>query len=178
MGVQPLQVRLTVIDGERRFIDYLDPTTHQFTTTSGSCSCDGNEAQAHWMGPAVTMAVARHEITHLALGNWRADPPRWLNEGVAESIERLQFQGSDATALASVRDLDDIVRLHRSGRLPALRTFLAMDQDDWNSLGNDIISCYAWSLVQRRSRRRGSQRGALNCAKIRLSATASPVIPQ
>ncbi len=75
MGLQLLQVRLTVIDGERRFIDYLDPTTHQFTTTSGSCSCDGNEALVHWMGPAVTMAVARHEITHLALGTWRADTP-------------------------------------------------------------------------------------------------------
>ena len=98
---------------------------------------------------------------------------------MAESIERRQFQGSYATALASVRDRDDIVRLHRSGRLAALRTFLAMDQDDWNSLGNDIISCYAWSLVQRRSRRRGSQRRpALNCAKIRLPAAASPVSPQ
>ncbi len=91
--------------------------------------------------------MTRHEITHLALGNWLGDTPLWLNEGLAEFIERLQFQQSYATAPAPVQDLDNIARLRRSGRLPALRSFLAMDRDDWNRLGNDIVYPYAWSLV-------------------------------
>lgn len=76
-GVQPLHVRLTVIDGERRFVDYLNSKPHKLiaTSTSGFYSFDGNEAVARWMGPAVTLAVTRHEITHLALGNWLGDTP-------------------------------------------------------------------------------------------------------
>ncbi len=75
--VQPLHVRLTVIEGERRFVDYLNSKPHKLniTTTSGFYSFDGNEAVVRWMGPEVTMAVMRHEITHLALGNWLGDPP-------------------------------------------------------------------------------------------------------
>jgi hypothetical protein len=49
----------------------------------------------------------------------------FLAKGPAEFIERLQFQQSCATAPASVRDLDHVARLRRSGRLPALRSFLA-----------------------------------------------------
>ncbi len=99
------------------------------------------------MGPAVTMVVTRHEITHLALCNWLGDTPLWLNEGLAEFSERLQFQQSYATAPAPVRNLDNVARLRRSGSLPALPSFLAMDRDDWNRLGNDIAYPYAWSLV-------------------------------
>lgn len=48
-GVQPLHVRLTVIDGEGRFVDYLNTKPHQLITsitsiTSGFYSFDGNEA--------------------------------------------------------------------------------------------------------------------------------------
>ena len=32
-GVQPLHVRLTVIDGERRFVDYLNSKPHKLITT-------------------------------------------------------------------------------------------------------------------------------------------------
>ncbi len=68
-GVQPLHVRLTVIDGERRFVDYLNTKSHKLVTTitSGFYSFDGNEAVVRWMGPAVIMAVTRQKITHLAL---------------------------------------------------------------------------------------------------------------
>jgi hypothetical protein len=58
-----------------------------------------------------------------------------------------RFQQSYATAPAPVQNLDNIARLHRFGTLPALRTFVAMDRDDWNRLGNDIAYPYAWSLV-------------------------------
>lgn len=77
------------------------------------------------MGPAVTMAVIRHKITHLALGNWLGDTPLWLNEGLAEFIERLQFQQSYGTTPAPVRDLDHIARLRRSGNRPRAASWCA-----------------------------------------------------
>ncbi|WP_373509168.1 hypothetical protein [Thiocapsa sp.] len=74
-GVEPLHVRLTVIDGERRFIAYRDRRTSTLTTTSGFYAFDGNEAVVRWMGQETTMRVVRHEIAHLALGNWLGDIP-------------------------------------------------------------------------------------------------------
>ncbi len=54
--MQPLHVRLTVIDGEQRFVDYLNSKPHKLNTTitNGFYSFDDNEAVARWMGPAVT----------------------------------------------------------------------------------------------------------------------------
>jgi hypothetical protein len=146
-GVEPLHVRLTVIDGERRFIAYRDRRTSTLTTTSGFYAFDGNEAVVRWMGPETTMRVVRHEIAHLALGNWLGNPPLWLNEGLAEVVERMRFEFSAATAPVSGKDIGEVARLRRSGRLPPLRTFLSMGRADWNRIGPEVAYPYAWSLV-------------------------------
>ncbi|WP_296704490.1 DUF1570 domain-containing protein [Thiocapsa sp. UBA6158] len=146
-GVEPLHVRLTVIDGERRFIAYRDRRTSTLTTTSGFYAFDGNEAVVRWMGPETTMRVVRHEIAHLALGNWLGNMPLWLNEGLAEVVERMHFQLSSATVAAPVKDIRDVARLRGSGRLPPLRTFLSMGRADWNRIGAEVAYPYAWSMV-------------------------------
>lgn len=146
-GVEPLHVRLTVIDGERRFIAYRDRRTSTLTTTSGFYAFDGNEAVVRWMGPETTMGVVRHEIAHLALGNWLGNTPLWLNEGLAGVVERMRFELSSATALEPGEDIGKVARLRRSGRLPPLRTFLSMERADWNRIGSEIAYPYAWSMV-------------------------------
>ena len=93
------------------------------------------------------MRVVRHEIAHLALGNWLGNTPLWLNEGLAEVVERLRFELSSATAPEPGKDIRDVARLRRSGRLPPLRTFLAMGRADWNRIGPEIAYPYAWSMV-------------------------------
>jgi hypothetical protein len=146
-GVEPLHVRLTVIDGERRFVAYRDRRTSTLTTTSGFYAFDGNEAVVRWMGPETTMRVVRHEIAHLALGNWLGNTPLWLNEGLAEVVERMRFELSSATVPVPGKDIGDVARLRRSGRLPPLRTFLSMERADWNRIGPEIAYPYAWSMV-------------------------------
>jgi hypothetical protein len=146
-GVEPLHVRLTVIDGERRFIAYRDRRTSTLTTTSGFYAFDGNEAVVRWMGPEITMRVVHHEIAHLALGNWLGNTPLWLNEGLAEVVERMRFELSSATAPGPGKDIGEVARLRRSGRLPPLRTFLSMGRADWNRIGSEVAYPYAWSLV-------------------------------
>jgi hypothetical protein len=146
-GVEPLHVRLTVIDGERRFIAYRDRRTSTLTTTSGFYAFDGNEAVVRWMGPETTMRVVRHEIAHLALGNWLGNTPLWLNEGLAEVVERMRFELSSATAPVPGKDIGEVATLRRSGRLPPLRAFLSMGRADWNRIGPEVAYPYARSMV-------------------------------
>jgi hypothetical protein len=146
-NVKPLHVTLTVIEGEERFISYRNLKTPNLATTSGFYTFDGNQAVVRWLGSVSTMAVARHEVTHLALGNWLGNVPLWLNEGLAEFVERLSFQHSYALAPAPVDEMRTIEGLRRDGKLPGLRAFLVMDRNDWNRLGSEVAYPYAWSLV-------------------------------
>lgn len=145
-GMEPVHVRLRVLDGVKRFVRYRDAKTDKLGTTSGFYAFDGNEAVVRWMGTEPSLAVVRHEVTHLALGNWLGDPPIWFNEGLAEVVERLHFEQSYARVPA--QDLHKVGKFQRIGTLPALSRFLDMDRGDWNRLGDDKAYPYAWSLVQ------------------------------
>ncbi|NEV64299.1 DUF1570 domain-containing protein [Thiorhodococcus minor] len=165
--LEPLHVRLTIIEGAQRFIAYRETQAHNLATVTGFYSFLSNEAVVRWMGAETSMAVARHEITHLALGNWLGNVPLWLNEGLAEFVERLSFRQSYATASAPLLQMAEVAGRLEAGRLPSLGDFLAMNRDDWNRIGDDIAYGYAWSLahflMERPERRRliGSYLGAI-----------------
>lgn len=145
--VEPLHVRLTVVYGEERFLAYRETRARNLATVSGFYSFLNNEAVVRWLGAETSMAVARHEIMHLALGNWLGEVPLWLNEGLAEFVERLSFKQSYALSAAPGRKMAEVVRLREAGRLPPLGEFLAMERPDWYRIGNDIAYPYAWSLA-------------------------------
>ncbi|WP_295882452.1 DUF1570 domain-containing protein [uncultured Thiohalocapsa sp.] len=144
-GVQPVHLRLRIVHGQPRFARLASATG--LDTTSGFYTHKDNLAVVRWMGDARTRAVARHEIAHLALGNWLGRTPLWLNEGLAEVVERMRFQQSFAIADAPARRIARLRRLERADRLPALQTFLTSNRADWNGWGNDLAYPYAWSLV-------------------------------
>jgi hypothetical protein len=156
--VQPVHLRLRIVDEPARFAAALSRTGLAGGDYSGFYRFSDNQAVVRWQGEAVTRAVARHEIAHLALGNWLGRTPLWLNEGLAELVERMRFQHSFATTEATPGQVRTLQRLLRAGRLPSLRDFLAGERDDWNRWGNDVAYPYAWSLahflVQEPSRQR------------------------
>ncbi len=145
--VEPLHVNITVIDGIARFTQYRNKKTSGLATTAGYYSFSENEAVVRWAGQQRTLAVARHEITHLALGNWLGSIPLWFNEGMAEVMEQLEFQQSYARAEAPLSRVQHLRELHRSGKLPAFRRFLDSERGDWDRIGSDTAYSYAWSLV-------------------------------
>jgi hypothetical protein len=143
--VQPVHLRLRIVDGRTRF-DRLAAGTG-LATNSGFYTHKDNLAVVRWRGNARTRAVARHEIAHLALGNWLGRTPLWLNEGLAEVVERMQFQQSFAVADAPARRLERLRRWQSAGGLPELRAFLDSRRSDWSRWGTDLAYDYAWSLV-------------------------------
>jgi hypothetical protein len=144
-GVQPVHLRLRIVDGRARFARLAAGTG--LDTNSGFYTHKDNLAVVRWRGDARTRAVARHEIAHLALGNWLGRTPLWLNEGLAEVVERMQFQQSFAVADAPARRLEQLRRRQAGGQLPELRAFLDSRREDWNRWGTDLAYDYAWSLV-------------------------------
>ena len=146
--VAPLHVNITIIDGKQRFVRYRNKRTSSLATTSGYYSFSDNEAVVRWIDHARTLAVARHEISHLALGNWVGLTPPWFNEGLAEFMERLEFQQNYARAEAFNERIEALRALDRAGKLPEFRWFLSSKRSDWEKIGDDTAYAYAWSLVQ------------------------------
>ncbi|MGB5831633.1 MAG: DUF1570 domain-containing protein, partial [Thiohalocapsa sp.] len=81
-------------------------------------------------------------------GNWVGITPLWFNEGMAEFLERLEFQQNFARADAFSERIETLRSLARSGRLPDLRWLLTTERKDWDRIGNDIAYASAWSIVQ------------------------------
>ena len=146
-GVEPLHVNLTVIEGTGAFERYRRERVPGLATDSGFYTFAGNEAAVRWQGSARTQAVLRHEVVHLALGNWLGHLPIWLNEGLAELVEDLSFAGSYARTSDPARRLRTVARELRSGRIPPLGSFLRLDRDGWVQIGLPASYDAAWSLV-------------------------------
>ncbi len=146
-STEPLHVNITIIDGESRFARYRNQKAPGAATNSGYYSFAENEAVVRWAGSERTLAVARHEISHLALGNWLGVTPLWLNEGMAEVMEQLEFRQSYARAEAPLLRVQHLRELHRSEKLPSFRWLLHSERGDWDRLGDDIAYPYAWSLL-------------------------------
>jgi hypothetical protein len=146
-AAEPLHVNITVIDGESRFARCRNQKAPGAATNSGYYSFAENEAVVRWAGSERTLAVARHEISHLALGNWLGIIPLWFNEGMAEVMEQLEFRQSYARAEAPLSRVQHLRELYRSGRLPSFRWLFQSERGDWDRLGNDISYPYAWSLL-------------------------------
>jgi hypothetical protein len=147
-NARPVHVKLTIIEGDAQFAAYSERFAKGLSTMGGFYSFNGNEAVVRWTGLAQTLTAARHEIGHLALGNWVGLTPLWLNEGLAQVVERLEFRQSFARAEAPWAEVRHLRRLHAEGRLPELGWLLTSEQEDWRRFGFEITYPYAWSLVQ------------------------------
>jgi len=147
-NAHPVHVNLTIALRDSDFAAYSERFAKGLATMGGFYSFIGNEAVVRWTDTAQTLATARHEIAHLALGNWVGQTPLWLNEGLAQVVERLEFRQSFARAGAPRAEIAYLRRLHQDGRLPGLEWLLTSGQEDWRRLGLAIAYPSAWSLVQ------------------------------
>jgi hypothetical protein len=146
-GMEPLQVNLRMIKGRKRFAAYRDARDPGLTTDSGFYRFRDNEAVVRWTGEQRAIAVARHEVSHLVVGNLLGDTPTWVDEGLAEVVERLAF--SDGAMLAQPdREAIEALQPRIGGPgWPSARQFMQLTRTDWDRQGETVSYQYAWSLV-------------------------------
>jgi len=146
-GMEPLQVNLRIIKGPKRFAAYRDAKDPGLTTDSGFYRFRDNEAVVRWTDEQRAIAVARHEVSHLVVGNLLGDTPTWVNEGLAEVVERLVF--SDGAMLAQPdREAIEALQSRIGGRgWPSVRQFMQLSRTQWDQQGETFSYQYAWSLV-------------------------------
>jgi hypothetical protein len=143
----PLHVNLRVIQGRNRFLAYRNKKDPALTTDSGFYRFADNEAVVRWTTKETAIAVAQHEVAHLVVGNLLGDVPLWLNEGVAEVVERLSFSASGIRAEPDVEAVESLGARAAGGSWPTLRTFMSLSRRDWDKQGETFSYQYAWSLV-------------------------------
>jgi hypothetical protein len=136
-----------VIQGRNRFLAYRNKKDPALTTDSGFYRFADNEAVVRWTTKETAIAVAQHEVAHLVVGNLLGDVPLWLNEGVAEVVERLSFSASGIRAEPDVEAVESLGARAAGGSWPTLRTFMSLSRRDWDKQGETFSYQYAWSLV-------------------------------
>ncbi|WP_028292489.1 DUF4124 domain-containing protein [Oceanobacter kriegii] len=87
---------------------------------------------------SATLALARHEMTHALLANLVGATPVWLNEGLAEYAERLQFHMNAARVPMTAASLQRLKQLQQ--RQPDWSGYLQQPPHRFYAAG---ISAYA-----------------------------------
>lgn len=91
-----------------------------------------------------------HEGQHFILGSAFKWAPAWINEGFSEYIETATVSGHRVTAHRHARNLRIVLALREAGRLPALKTYFALSNRQWQGLDRPPAHgprAIAWSLV-------------------------------
>lgn len=123
------------------------PLAHGFyhrATGVAAVALDG-----HTKGPA--WGAVAHEVFHQWLAaRWPASsppPPAWLDEGLAECMEAIRWDGPAPVAV-EVHEANrrEATALLAAGRLPALGDLLAAPRDQWPGRGGVLLAA-AWSLA-------------------------------
>lgn len=89
------------------------------------------------------IATSFHEISHLITASHLGVTPPWLTEGLAEYAETMKVTDQKAVISPSLAHLQRL----KSGNLPPLDDFLAMDRATWNGAKRGLNYAIAWSLT-------------------------------
>ncbi|MFK8019119.1 MAG: DUF1570 domain-containing protein [Pseudomonadales bacterium] len=110
--------------------------------SNGFHSGNDNIAAVLYKKDKQLMRTAIHEAAHVinlaVLGN----TPRWLNEGLAEYLERMKVYSQTAEIEPNKGWLKDL----RKSRMP-LDTLLSSTQDDWNTEQRSSLYAHSWAFV-------------------------------
>jgi hypothetical protein len=95
------------------------------------------------------LEVITHEAEHALLHHRFGEVPRWLNEGLAEYVERMQVFGQ-AVTIPPNSDWDTVVKAQlRDGNLMPLAEYLGLSTREWlaHNVPSNRAYARAWSLV-------------------------------
>jgi tetratricopeptide (TPR) repeat protein len=94
---------------------------------------------------AAMFETVRHEGLHQYLHRWIADPPVWLNEGLAEFYENAQFQRPPSQEIQLHPGHLETLQGARN-TLPSLATFVRLDAEGFYS-NAQLNYAQAWAFV-------------------------------
>lgn len=148
-GLAPLHVKLSIVRGEKRFDSIRQKLAPSVRTTSGFYQFRKNLAvvREYKRDLQRTLAVSRHEVSHLVLGNLFGDTDTWLNEGLAEFFERVNITGRAAVVEFDDRYRDRLLKGMRKKKLPGVGWLLRSSYKQWKSRDLNLMYDYSWSLI-------------------------------
>ncbi len=145
--LHPLALQLKVYGNEREFKSYQKQKAPNLSQVIGFYSPKDNEASILLQrNKNATMALIRHESSHVIMANLYGLSPIWLNEGFAEYFQGLKVAGLETTVYPNKRALHALRTLNQDGSL-SLKKHLKLSVAAWQ--GKDVNRHYAeaWSIV-------------------------------
>ncbi len=146
-NLSPVHINLTLIKGERRFAQFRDKHTSGISTNSGFYTSKNNLAAVRWTGKQRTLQVAKHEISHLIIGNLFGNPPTWFNEGLAEFIEHLETRQNASIARVDESILQNIQRKVSRHDLPGFNWLMSTSYPEWEEYDKNLMYQYSWLII-------------------------------
>ena len=139
-----------VYGDRQRFIDDRNRLAPSLKTTTGFFDHRRNIAYV-WVNrnAEALLEVVTHELAHAILDSHTAGLPKWLNEGLAEYVQRLRVSGQ-AVAIPPDRQNIALLRRHHAAQsLLSVDDFLALSNSEWLNYDTAQHIAYAqsWGLV-------------------------------
>ncbi len=144
--VQPIQLNLKLFDSKAIFNRYKEKVAPSLGTAGGFYIPRLQEASVlTYRNKDRMYSVTRHEATHAINHHAYGVMPTWLNEGLAEYFEGLNFQyASHATNSPSKTHMHRL----RQAPLPLLADYFQLDRRVWYAEESKSLNyAIAWSLV-------------------------------
>lgn len=145
-NVDPILLRLRLFDEKSAFNRYKKKVAPNMGKAGGFYIGRLREASVFTSDNEQRMySVIRHEAVHAINHQAFGRTPTWLNEGLAEYFESLEFQyGSHARTLPNTYQLGILKR----SSLPFLGEYLQVEHKDWYADESQSLRyAVAWSLV-------------------------------
>jgi len=96
------------------------------------------------------MSTLFHEAQHLVFFAGLKYRAKWLNEGLSEVYESVEFQGDQLVSKIHPKKLELLKGWLQNGELPALESYFSLSRDSWTSLvykPERISYTMAWGVV-------------------------------
>ena len=141
-----LNVRL--IDSQEAFQAYRAEVAPQISTNSGFYTSKHNEAVVFQSdNEQQTLAVVRHEATHVIVAGLYGYTPVWFNEGLAEYFEHMHISGQLRQVEPVTFHVEHLRQLVNGGQLMPWRDYIQLKPDQWYSGNLQNHYAQAWALV-------------------------------
>jgi len=131
------------VHGEKCSLEITDPTNWHYSGFDGFFSPTRSEIKLKKVSDANFFDNLLHEVTHYYLESLKDDPPRWLDEGIAQYACFKEGKIIEGKVLKS--EVKNLVKAKHNGAIIKLEDLIA--SKSFEGLETHLAYAESWSLV-------------------------------
>jgi len=138
---------VTIFKKRADFLEYqrrVSPTE----SDAGFYVPERGELAMRYNGATQTLRLLYHEAFHAFFEDRIIRPPAWLNEGMAQYVESIQYIFGKTVGVGKFKDkwISTLARMNRKKTIPHVRDIVSQDWPNRHALSNEEYAL-SWSLI-------------------------------